>query len=77
MVGRVFSRLSNGTGTWLPLLTAKADGTTESHVDGFTGEEVSIYTRLAPDEAGATKMDRPEGFEPKVRHREGLTFNRQ
>lgn len=52
-----------GTGTWIPLLTAHADGTAESHVDGFTGEEVAIYTRLAADEAGATKMDRPEDFE--------------
>ena len=53
----------DGTGKWIPLLTAHADGTAESHVDGFTGEEVAIYTRLAADEVGATKMDRPEDFE--------------
>ncbi|WJY67320.1 PhoX family protein [Corynebacterium auris] len=53
----------DGTGTWHKLLTATADGV-ESHVDGFTGEEVAVYTRLAADAVGATKMDRPEDFEP-------------
>lgn len=52
----------DGTGTWEPLLTVTADGA-ESHVDGFSPEEVAVYTRLAADEVGATKMDRPEDFE--------------
>lgn len=49
---------------WLPLMTAKADGEHESHVDGMTAEEVCVYTRLAADKAGATRMDRPEDIEP-------------
>lgn len=53
----------DGTGEWKKLLTVTADGG-KSHVDGFTAEEVAIYTRLAADKVGATKMDRPEDFEP-------------
>ena len=53
----------DGTGTWHPLVTVQEDGTAESHVDGFSPEEVCVYTRLAADEVGATKMDRPEDFE--------------
>ncbi|MGH3728701.1 MAG: PhoX family protein [Micromonosporaceae bacterium] len=49
----------DGTGTWLPLVK---DG--ESQVDGMSVAEVLIYTRLAADKAGATKMDRPEDVEP-------------
>ncbi|TWH21629.1 PhoX family protein [Prauserella rugosa] len=49
----------DGTGEWLPL--ASGD---ESFVDGFTAEEVYVYTRLAADKVGATKMDRPEDIEP-------------
>lgn len=52
-----------GTGTWLPLLKSGPDGKGESLVDGFTAEEVAVFTRLAADKAGATKMDRPEDFE--------------
>ena len=52
----------DGTGTWEPLLTCE-DGNYESHVDGFTAEEVAIFTREAADEVGATKMDRPEDIE--------------
>lgn len=54
----------DGTGTWLPLLTVKAGGEAESHVDGMTAEEVVVYTRIAGDKVGATKMDRPEDVEP-------------
>ena len=50
----------DGDGKWLKLATAKEDGSVESHVDGFTGEEVLVFTRDAADEVGATKMDRPE-----------------
>lgn len=53
----------DGTGTWHPLVTIAEDGKATSHVDGFTAEEVCVYTRLAADKAGATKMDRPEDFE--------------
>ncbi|WP_159945211.1 MULTISPECIES: PhoX family phosphatase [unclassified Nocardiopsis] len=49
----------DGTGEWIPLCTD-----TQSFVDGFSVAEVLIYTRLAADAAGATKMDRPEDFEP-------------
>ncbi|MBA4505113.1 PhoX family protein [Corynebacterium sanguinis] len=52
----------DGKGTWVKLLTVTENGA-ESHVDGFTPEEVAVYTRLAADEVGATKMDRPEDFE--------------
>ncbi|MGN5237571.1 MULTISPECIES: PhoX family protein [unclassified Rhodococcus (in: high G+C Gram-positive bacteria)] len=52
-----------GTGTWIPLLRANEDGTSESLVDGMSAEEVAVFTRLAGDKAGATKMDRPEDFE--------------
>ena len=49
----------DGTGTWLPLVL---DGT--SKVPGMSVEEVLVYTRLAADKVGATKMDRPEDVEP-------------
>lgn len=53
-----------GTGTWIPLLCSGSDGTAESLVDGMSAEEVAVFTRFAGDKAGATKMDRPEDFEP-------------
>jgi hypothetical protein len=49
----------DGSGEWIPLTR---DG--QSAVPGFTIEEVLVYTRLAADAAGATKMDRPEDVEP-------------
>ncbi len=52
-----------GKGRWIPLLETGADGKGKSLVEGFTAEEVAVYTRLAADKAGATKMDRPEDFE--------------
>ncbi len=48
---------------WIPLMTANADGSGESHVDGMDAAEVCIYTRLAGDKVGATRMDRPEDVE--------------
>ncbi|MCK9795875.1 PhoX family phosphatase [Isoptericola sp. 4D.3] len=49
----------DGTGEWVPLVK---DG--ESRVEGMTVEEVLVFTRLAADAVGATKMDRPEDVEP-------------
>ena len=48
-----------GTGRWIPLTQ---DG--ESVVDGMSTAEVLVYTRLAADKVGATKMDRPEDVQP-------------
>ncbi|CDO08041.1 PhoX family phosphatase [Mycolicibacterium cosmeticum] len=52
-----------GSGTWLPLLHSGPDGESESLVEGFSAQDVAVFTRLAADKAGATKMDRPEDFE--------------
>ncbi|GAB2648945.1 PhoX family protein [Nocardia goodfellowii] len=52
-----------GTGQWIPLLETGADGKGKSLVEGMTAEEVAVFTRLAADKVGATKMDRPEDFE--------------
>ncbi|GAA3674267.1 PhoX family phosphatase [Arthrobacter ginkgonis] len=49
----------DGSGAWLPLVV---NG--ESKVEGMSVEEVLVYTRLAADKVGATKMDRPEDVEP-------------
>lgn len=49
----------DGVGEWLPLVV---DG--RSHVPGMAVDEVLVYTRLAADKVGATKMDRPEDVEP-------------
>ena len=54
----------DGTGEWIPLLRTGEDGRGESLVDGLSAEEVAVFTRLAGDAVGATKMDRPEDFEP-------------
>ncbi|ONI72862.1 phosphatase [Actinosynnema sp. ALI-1.44] len=48
-------RRFDGTGEWIPLASG-----TRSFVPGMTAEEVYVFTRLAADKAGATKMDRPE-----------------
>ncbi|MBQ1090923.1 PhoX family phosphatase [Streptomyces sp. B93] len=53
----------DGSGEWIPLATATAKGAV-SHVEGMTAEEVFVFTRLAGDKVGATKMDRPEDVEP-------------
>lgn len=47
-----------GTGEWIPLARG-----TESLVPGMSAEEVYVFTRLAADQVGATKMDRPEDVE--------------
>ncbi|TDE00784.1 PhoX family protein [Jiangella asiatica] len=51
--------LFDGTGEWIPLIE---DG--ESKVEGWSVEDVLIFTRLAADQVGPTKMDRPEDVEP-------------
>ncbi|MEC4018361.1 PhoX family protein [Streptomyces sp. H27-D2] len=52
----------DGSGEWIAL----ASGTT-SYVEGMSAEEVYVFTRLAGDKVGATKMDRPEDVEPSPR----------
>jgi uncharacterized protein len=51
----------DGTGQWLPLVV---DG--KSAVTGMSVEEVLVYTRLAADKVGPTKMDRCEDVEPSL-----------
>ncbi|KOV89086.1 PhoX family phosphatase [Nocardia sp. NRRL S-836] len=48
----------DGTGEWIPL--AAGD---RSFVPGMTAEEVYVFTRIAADKVGATKMDRPEDIQ--------------
>ncbi|MET7337032.1 PhoX family phosphatase [Nonomuraea sp. NPDC005650] len=48
----------DGSGEWIPLVSGD-----KSYVDGMTAIEVLVYTRLAADKVGATKMDRPEDME--------------
>lgn len=52
----------DGSGVWIPLTQ---DG--ESVIPGMSTEEVLVYTRLAADTVGATKMDRPEDVQPNPR----------
>ncbi|WP_327375351.1 PhoX family protein [Streptomyces sp. NBC_01216] len=52
----------DGSGVWIPLATGDV-----SHVPGMSAEEVYVFTRLAGDKVGATKMDRPEDVEPSPR----------
>ncbi|MGH3452158.1 MAG: PhoX family protein, partial [Haloechinothrix sp.] len=52
----------DGRGEWIPL--AHND---QSFVDGFSAQEVYVFTRLAADEVGPTTMDRPEDVEPSPR----------
>ncbi|RLY94339.1 PhoX family phosphatase [Kocuria tytonicola] len=49
----------DGSGEWLPLVKGG-----KSMIKGMSVEQVLVYTRLAADRAGATKMDRPEDVEP-------------
>jgi secreted PhoX family phosphatase len=51
----------DGTGTWIPLCTD-----TTSYVEGMSVADVLIFTRLAADKVGPTKMDRPEDVEPNL-----------
>ncbi|CAN5863279.1 PhoX family protein [soil metagenome] len=50
-------------GEWIPLVS----GTT-SHVPGMSTDEVLVFTRLAADQVGATKMDRPEDVQRNPRN---------
>ncbi len=52
----------DGGGEWIPLATSDI-----SHVPGMSADEVDVFTRLAADKVGATKMDRPEHVEPHPR----------
>ena len=49
----------DGTGQWLPIVV---DGV--SQVPGFNAEQALVHCRLAADQLGATKMDRPEDVQP-------------
>ncbi|KRB77335.1 phosphatase [Nocardioides sp. Root190] len=49
----------DGTGRWMRLCTDK-----QSFVPGMSVADVLIFTRLAADKLGPTKMDRPEDVEP-------------
>lgn len=51
----------DGSGSWLPLVV---NG--KSAIVGMTVQEVLVYTRVAADKAGATKMDRCEDVEPNL-----------
>ncbi len=51
--------VSDGTGQWLPLVKGG-----RSMVPGMSVAEVLIWTRLAADAVGPTKMDRPEDVQP-------------
>jgi uncharacterized protein len=48
----------NGTGQWIKLVSGDT-----SFVPNMTAAEVCVFTRLAGDAVGATKMDRPEDVE--------------
>jgi secreted PhoX family phosphatase len=48
----------DGSGEWIPLVSGD-----RSFVEGMTAAEVLVYTRVAADKVGATKMDRPEDME--------------
>ena len=48
----------DGTGEWIPLTSD-----TESFVPGMSVAEVLVFTRLAADKVGPTRMDRPEDVE--------------
>ncbi|MGO4957419.1 PhoX family protein [Luteococcus sp. Sow4_B9] len=52
----------DGTGRWMALVK---DG--KSMVKGMSVDEVLVYTRLAADKLGATKMDRCEDVEPSLK----------
>ena len=51
----------DGTGEWLPLVVGG-----KSMVPGMSVEEVLVYTRLAADKVGPTKMDRCEDVQPSL-----------
>ncbi|GAA4101836.1 PhoX family protein [Nonomuraea soli] len=50
--------LHDGTGEWKKLVSGDV-----SDVEGMTAEEVLVFTRVAADKKGATRMDRPEDIE--------------
>jgi secreted PhoX family phosphatase len=52
----------DGDGEWVPLVRGN-----RSLVPGMSVDEVLVHTRLAADQMGATKMDRPEDVQPNPR----------
>jgi secreted PhoX family phosphatase len=55
--------VSDGVGRWIPLTKGG-----RSMVPGFSVDQVLVFTRLAADAVGATKMDRPEDVQPSFRN---------
>ncbi|SFT47343.1 PhoX family phosphatase [Arthrobacter sp. ov118] len=51
----------DGSGEWLPLVVGG-----QSKVAGMSVDEVLVYTRLAADKVGPTKMDRCEDVQPSL-----------
>ncbi len=51
----------DGSGQWLPLVVGG-----KSMVAGMSVDEVLVYTRMAADKVGPTKMDRCEDVEPSL-----------
>ncbi|WP_036517813.1 PhoX family protein [Nocardioides sp. J54] len=49
----------DGSGTWVPLTSHR-----RSYVPGMSVQDVLLFTRLAADRVGPTRMDRPEDVEP-------------
>ncbi len=51
----------DGTGEWLPLVVGG-----QPMVPGMSVEEILVYTRIAADKVGPTKMDRCEDVQPSL-----------
>ncbi len=58
----------DGTGEWIPLEYGKGELAEASAAGKFNNQaDVVIDARLAADEVGATKMDRPEDVQPNIK----------
>jgi len=58
----------DGTGEWIPLQYGKGELAEASAAGKFKNQaDVVIDARLAADEVGATKMDRPEDIQPNIK----------
>ncbi|MDJ0514426.1 MAG: PhoX family phosphatase, partial [Methyloceanibacter sp.] len=60
----------DGTGEWIPLQYGKGELAEASAAGKFKNQaDVVIDARLAADEVGATKMDRPEDIQPNIKNK--------